>query len=125
MQITKHLVSYYCILFLRVEIHSLVQNQDCDICDHDVFGFGSGKQIVQLEHIQGSLISSAGFADQTGRQSAGRTGTPGNRSGNRRQYGKAERSERRSAENERKVEDIEKIVLEQNYYPQNEDYYDI
>ena len=27
-----------------------------------------------------------------------------------------------AAENERKVEDIEKIVLEQNYYPQNEDY---
>ena len=30
-----------------------------------------------------------------------------------------------ASENERKVEDIEKIVLEQNYYPQNEDYYDI
>ncbi len=30
-----------------------------------------------------------------------------------------------AAEGERKVEDIEKIVLEQNYYPQNEDYYDI
>ncbi|MBP5405894.1 hypothetical protein J6Z19_01935 [bacterium] len=30
-----------------------------------------------------------------------------------------------SAEGERKVEDIDKIVLEQNYYPQNEDYYDI
>lgn len=36
MQITKHLVSYYCMLFLRVEIHSLIQNQDCDICDHKV-----------------------------------------------------------------------------------------
>jgi hypothetical protein len=30
-----------------------------------------------------------------------------------------------AAEGERKIEDIEKIVLEQNYYPQNEDYYDI
>ncbi|MBO4712247.1 hypothetical protein J5681_10105 [bacterium] len=30
-----------------------------------------------------------------------------------------------AAEKERNVEDIEKIVLEQNYYPQNEDYYDI
>ncbi|MBO4698397.1 hypothetical protein J5690_02145 [bacterium] len=30
-----------------------------------------------------------------------------------------------AAEGERRVEDIEKIVLEQNYYPQNEDYYDI
>ena len=36
MQITKHLVSYYFMLFLRVEIHSLVQNQDCDIYDYKV-----------------------------------------------------------------------------------------
>ncbi|MGI6394634.1 MAG: hypothetical protein ACOX2F_07925 [bacterium] len=28
-------------------------------------------------------------------------------------------------ENERKIEDIERIVLEQNYYPPNEDYFDI
>lgn len=28
-------------------------------------------------------------------------------------------------EKERSVEDIEKIVLEQNYYPQNEDYDDV
>lgn len=28
-------------------------------------------------------------------------------------------------ENQRKIEDIEKIVLEQNYYPLNEDYCDV
>ena len=28
-------------------------------------------------------------------------------------------------ENLRNIEDIEKIVLEQNYYPQNEDYCDV
>lgn len=28
-------------------------------------------------------------------------------------------------ENIRKIEDIDKIVLEQNYYPQNEDYCDV
>lgn len=36
MQIIKQLVSYYCMLFLRVEIHSLVQTQDCDIYDYKV-----------------------------------------------------------------------------------------
>jgi len=28
-------------------------------------------------------------------------------------------------EGERNVDDIEKIVIEQNYYPMNEDYYDV
>jgi hypothetical protein len=30
-----------------------------------------------------------------------------------------------SEENIRRIEDIDKIVLEQNYYPQNEDYCDV
>lgn len=28
-------------------------------------------------------------------------------------------------EGERDIDDIEKIVIEQNYYPMNEDYYDV